>query len=616
MISKVEMISAGTPRGCHAFKKDIPFEIRLKVVGAEAEKVWFYLGNDQSVLIQREIPFLNASFGGEKGFESVIELSSRELGINEGLFFCHFEFSAEGKRWYIAFDGDESPYVSDRFVNELQIVLYDEKYLPPKWLFGGAMYQIFPDRFARGGETEKRDDAVYDPEWNNGIPEYPQHAGEAFPNNKHFGGTLYGVAERLDYLSDLGINCIYLNPIFDAYSNHKYDTADFLKVDKTFGGDKALAELVEKAHSRGIKVILDGVFNHVGNDSVYFDAYGKFGTGACSSKDSPYYGWFKFFDFPDEYDSWWGIKNLPKIVRCESYIRFITEEVIPKYMKMGIDGWRLDVADELEADFLDRIVKAVKSYKPDALIIGEVWEDASNKIAYNERKRYFRGAQLDAVTNYPFRNAVIDFVKYGDSEFLASTVNALYRHYPPHKLASVMNFLGSHDTERIATVLCGEPDYGEENSVLAVRCMTAEQRQTAKELLKNAYLLLASLPGVPCLYYGDEIALEGYHDPFNRRPFPEDGFEDEYSRFFAQVNKLRASEPLFRSDELKAASVADGVVRVDRINGAQRMITVANMSDTEYELNVQTPSVNLISGDVYTDKVTVPAKNVVLIKNA
>lgn len=614
MISKVELISAGAPKGCHAVPSGTPFQISLKVIGAHCDKLFFYLGNDERVIIEKEIPFVNQAPVNEQGFYGDVTLSSTDIGMDDGLFFCHFEFEQGGSRHYIAFDHNENAYVSPRFVNELQIIIYNEQYASPNWLFGGAMYQIFPDRFAKGGEVSRREDAVYDEDWDNGIPEYPAQVGQAFPNNKHFGGTLYGIADRLSYLSGLGINCIYLNPIFSAFSNHKYDTADFLSVDKTFGGDKALEYLVEKAHSVGIRVILDGVFNHVGNDSIYFDAYGKYGTGACVSTQSPYYNWFKFFNYPNEYDSWWGITNLPKIIPNESYITFITEKVIPKYMNMGIDGWRLDVADELNSDFLDRVAKAIKSCKPDAIIIGEVWEDASNKIAYNERKRYFRGAQLDAVTNYPFRNSVIEFFKYGCGEFLVDTVNTLYRHYPPHKLASLMNFLGSHDTERIATVLCGDPDMGDENEVLAHRRMTAQQRIEAKEMLQNAYLLLAALPGVPCLYYGDEIALEGYHDPFNRRPFPTKGFSDPYSAFFGRVNKLRREEKLFNADELKASCLGDRQIRIDRIMGDEIMTVFANMAEYDFNVNMPYQSVDLLTGAVYTDKVIIPAKKVVLVK--
>ncbi len=602
--------SQGTPKGCHAFNTGSDITISLSVLDIKCEKIWFYIGNDERVIMGREVSF--SSY--ENGFSAEITLNTDELGAKDGLYFCHFEFVAQGRRYYTAFDHNENCYLSDHFVNEAQILVYNEKYAPPQWLMGGVIYQIFPDRFARGGNVARREDAVYNQDWENGIPEHPRYGGEAFPNNTHFGGTLYGVAEKLDYLVSLGVNCIYLNPIFEAYSCHKYDTADFLSVDKSFGGDDALQELIDKAHEKGIKIVLDGVFNHVGNDSIYFDAYGKFGNGACQSKDSPYYGWFTFRDYPHTYESWWGITNLPRIVRCESYIRFITEEVIPKYMKMGIDGWRLDVVDELEGDFLDRIVSAIKSYKSDAIVIGEVWEDASNKIAYDERKRYFRGTQLDSVTNYPIKNAVVDFVKYGNSGFFAETVSTLYRHYPPHKLAALVNYLGSHDTERIMTVLGGVPETELEYTDLATTRMPADVREKTKELLKQAYLLLASLPGVPCIFYGDEIAMEGYRDPFNRRTFPTSGFSDEYSRFFAHVNNVRLNEPLFMSKEMTVSEESSGVVRITRTDGKNSLVVLANMSDNEYEADVGNNAVNIIFSEEYTNKVIIPAKNVIILK--
>ena len=610
MNASVTIKSVGTPLGCHAFNSGSDITVSLSVEGAGCDNIWFYIGNDERVIMGREI----SSAPYCCGFTAEITLNTAELGAPDGLYFCHFEFTWQGRRYYTAFDHNENCYLAEHFVNETQILVYNEKYALPDWIYGGVIYQIFPDRFARGGDVVRRQDAVYNEDWENGIPEHPARAGDAFPNNTHFGGTLYGVSDKLDYLVSLGVNCIYLNPVFEAYSCHKYDTADFLSVDRSFGGDAALSDLIEKAHDRGIKVVLDGVFNHVGNDSIYFDAYGKFGDGACSSKQSPYYDWFTFNEYPDKYESWWGITNLPRIVRCESYIRFITEEVIPKYMKMGIDGWRLDVVDELEGDFLERIVAAIKSYKSDAIVIGEVWEDASNKIAYDERKRYFRGSQLDSVTDYPIRNAVIDFVKYGNSELFAETVSTLYRHYPPHKLAALVNYLGSHDTERIATVLGGIPETELEYSQLAATRMPDEVRGKTKELLKQAYLLLAALPGVPCIFYGDEIAMEGYRDPFNRRTFPSAGFEDDYSSFFARVNNIRRNESLFTSKEMQIIRESEGVVRIIRTDGSRYLTVLANMSDNSCEMAVSAPSKDILTDKEYTDKVILPAKNVIILK--
>lgn len=603
------LTSKNSPSGKHTFPKGSLIRAELRFDAEACERAYFYMGNDERVLLEREV---NAERQASS-FSCAYEIDTSTLENGDGLYFCHFEFVSNGVRYYTSFDQSGRCYAETHFVNEAQFLVYDEKYADPEWMRGGNMYQIFPDRFARGGRVERHENTPYNDDWENGIPEYPEIRGDAFPNNTHFGGSLYGIVERLDYLESLGINIIYLNPIFEAFSNHKYDTADFLKVDRSFGGDDALQCLVDKAHERGMRVILDGVFNHVGNDSVYFDAYGKYGNGACVSKDSPYYKWFTFNEYPDTYECWWGITNLPRTVRCEEYISFVTEQVIPKYMNMGVDGFRLDVADELESHFLDAITASVKAIKPDAVVIGEVWEDASNKIAYGERKRYFRGRQLDSVTNYPFRNAMIDFVKYGNADFLADTVNTLYRNYPPHKLASLMNFLGSHDTERITTVLGDEPDMGEPNSVLATKRLSKEKLDATKELLKSAYLLLATLPGVPCIYYGDEIALEGYHDPFNRRPFPESGFEDDFSDFFKRVNNIRKNEPLFGADELECAVLSEGVLRVIRKKDGQRLVTIANMSNNAYHINIP-ESYELMTDTRVCGSVTVGKKQVRVFK--
>ncbi len=604
--------SNDSPLGCHAFPRGSNFTVTISVIGAKCEKLWFYIGNDERVIMEREVPFEDQ--GSTLGFNASVTLNTKELSKEDGLYFCHFEFISDGRRYYTSFDENENCFLSDHFIGETQILVYDENYAIPEWLFGGAIYQIFPDRFARGGVVERRTDAVYDEDWENGIPEHPDYPGAAFLNNTHFGGTLYGVISRLPYLKSLGINCIYLNPIFEAFSCHKYDTANFLAVDKTFGGDEALKLLIRKAHSLGMKIVLDGVFNHVGDDSIYFDAYRKYGNGACSSRKSPYFDWFQFYEYPHIYESWWGIRNLPKIVRNENYIRFITEYVIPKYMKMGIDGWRLDVVDELEGSFLERITATIKSYKSDAIVIGEVWEDASNKIAYDERKKYFRGKQLDSVTDYPIRNAIIDFVKYGDSKKLVRTVLMLYRHYPPHKLAGLVNYLGSHDTERITTVLGGKHESEYSYTQLATARMTPEQREKTKELLRHAYLLLASIPGVPCIFYGDEIAMEGYRDPFNRRTFPESGFEDEYSQFFAKVNRIREDEPLFVAKELEIKEETSGVVRMIRKADGRSMIVLANMSESDYIAIIPAKCVNILDNTEYNDKVTVPSKTVIVLK--
>ena len=247
MKTNFSITSKSSPSGCHAFPKGSNFTVSIYVQGCLCDSLWLYIGNDERVIINSKVPFVNSV--RSNSFFANITLNTKDLGDCDGLYFCHFEFITDGRRYYAAYDANEKCYLEDHFVDETQILVYDEKYAVPEWLYGGSMYQIFPDRFARGGEIIRHEDAVYDENWENGIPEHPAYPGAAFPNNTHFGGSLFGVAEKLDYLVSLGVNCIYLNPIFEAYSNHKYDTADFLKVDRSFGGEKALAKLIKEAHS-------------------------------------------------------------------------------------------------------------------------------------------------------------------------------------------------------------------------------------------------------------------------------------------------------------------------------------------------------------------------------
>jgi cyclomaltodextrinase len=548
---------------------------------------FFYLGNDKEVIISRQI----LCVGEENGYK----IFSAEVNIPEitgeekrGLFFYHFEAETPEGRVYTRTDGVNCT-LEKAFYNEWQLSIYSEEYDAPSWLDGGVMYHIFVDRFAKGSYSFTRSDSVYNYDWENGVPEYPEKPGDEFPNNTHFGGNLYGAAEKLDYLSELGVTCVYLSPVFKAYSNHKYDTGDFMQVDENFGGNEALELFIKKAAERGIAVILDGVFNHVGADSIYFNKYGKYpSVGAYQSRASQYYDWFSFDEYPDRYDSWWGVKNLPKVRKSDSFLSFICDTVIPEYMRLGLSGWRLDVVDELPGAFAERITSSVKQYKNDAYIVGEVWEDASNKIAYNERKRYFLGKQLDGVMNYPIRDAVIEFILYKDSTRLKRTLQTLYEHYPPHKLRHIMNIVGTHDTERILSVLSGKSCAHMTNAELSCLRLTEEERRTAVKRLKNAYLLLAFLPGVLCIYYGDEAGLEGWRDPFNRRPFPWHNIDADLQEWYKEVNKLRLNDPLFKADELTIFETQPSCFVCERYNGNNEssLNMFVNFSDEDLRFEI------------------------------
>lgn len=447
-----------------------------------------------------------------------------------------------------------------------RLLVYEADYHTPAWFGEGVMYHVFVDRFCRGaGETYRRTGErapEINPDWERGIPQYPAYPGAHLTNHIHFGGNLWGVAEKLDYLASLGVKVIYLSPIFEAYSNHKYDTGDYLRVDGGFGGEPALDNLLRQASERGMKVILDGVFNHTGDDSLYFDRYHLYpGEGAYESEDSPYHDWYHFRHYPDEYESWWGIPILPKLNHgTEACRRFFTGEdgVCARYVRKGVAGWRLDVADELCDEFLDELRQSVKSASSDrpegeAVIIGEVWENAADKVAYGRRRRYLQGKQLDSVMNYPVRAGILAFICDGDAEMLYHTLTELYSSYPRCVSDSLMNLLGTHDTERILTVLGSDPaDLDRSNEELSVYRLPPDRRAAAVRLLKLASVLQFTVFGIPSVYYGDEVGMEGAHDPFCRFPFPWHELNDptraELLAHYRALGALRQSPAFKRGD--------------------------------------------------------------------
>jgi len=541
------------------------------------------------------------------GLEKGYDVYNFDLPISSeaGLYYYGYELHTASGKWYMRAGGTvgyDKVYIG-------HLLIYEEQYSAPTWLDGGLIYHVFVDRFNKGSkEVPVRDDAVLLTDWDEGIPEYPEHPGDFLRNNTFFGGTLWGVAEKLDYFKSLGVSCIYLSPVFKAYSNHKYDTGDYMQVDEMFGGDEALKNLFDKAAEYGIGVILDGVFNHVGDDSLYFDKYGKYGgNGAYSGPNSPYYSWFSFKEFPDKYQSWWGIGNLPRVKRTDGFRKLIYGKggVVDKYMSMGAAGFRLDVVDELERDFVTELCAAIKQKKKDAYIVGEVWEDASDKMAYGERKQYFQGGQLDAVMNYPLRSAIVEYVLHGSSEFLADTVDTLYRHYPIHKSAYMMNILGTHDTERILTVLSGDRADGCSNAELAVKRMDALHRTVARHRLMTAVLLQMTLPGIPCIYYGDEVGMEGYRDPFNRCPYPWGREDKNIFGWYKKLSDLRREYSVLSSHVFKVLAAKDGLFAFERGETPEKIVVCTNAGGNTMPLALDGAYCSLLDNEVYRGVINV-----------
>ena len=539
----------------------------------------------------------------------------------EALFYYEFLFLRGFDTLFTTSHNNVDFELSKESDEKFRMLIYNKSFSTPEWFSGKVMYHIFVDRFCRGeGHTEGRDDAVMNEDWDGGVPQFPIKRGDRYSNNVFFGGNLWGIAEKLDYLESLGVGVIYLSPIFRAYSNHKYDTGNYLEIDKMFGGEEAFDNLIAKAKEKGIRIILDGVFNHTGDDSLYFDKYGKYGgVGAYSDPNSPFFGWYEFSRYPEGYKSWWGIDILPKLNQgnpdCRDF--FVGEAgVIRRYIERGIGGWRLDVADELPNEFLDKLRETAKETDPESIIIGEVWENAVDKISYGKRRRYFGGRQLDSVMNYPVKSAVVEYMRSRDASILADTLTEIYSLYPDCVCHSLMNLLGTHDTERIITVLgvaCDESLDGDiaENSELAYRKMTNRQRRAAKELLLMAAVIQFTVFGVPSVYYGDEIGLEGYHDPFCRMPYPWGREDEELLEFYRKLGEIRKLDVFARGD-FKIDRVDGGFIAYSRFTEKEKITVLVNRGERNVRYEAKAIAKELISGKRFDG--TVKANTALIIK--
>lgn len=508
-----------------------------------------------------------------------------------GLYWYHFELDTPWGRSFVRNVGrgvgDFAPDASD-----FQQTVYDKNFKTPDWLKGGIIYQIFPDRFYSSG-TEKhgvRPSRVMR-RWGD-EPFWREEQMNGIWNNDYFGGDLKGVEEKLLYLANLGVTCIYLNPIFEANSNHRYDTADYEKIDPLLGTEDDLKSLCKTARGQyGISIILDGVFSHTGCDSKYFNIYSNYDdVGAYNSKESPYYPWYKFINWPDEYHSWWGIKLLPEVIEeTPEYREYICGKngILRKWLKCGISGWRLDVADELPDVFLDDLRCAVKDENSDAVIIGEVWEDATTKLAYGERRRYLLGEQLDSVMNYPFADAVLNFVKFANADAFIDSVMSIIEKYPPQVTNVLMNHIGTHDTERAITRLAGEncEGYGrhwqhEHNK------LSDYDYYRGVSMMKIASLIQYTLPGVPSLYYGDEIGMQGMKDPFNRACM--DWYEPntELHRWYKRLGEIRRGCKAFERGSFVPVYCSYKTVAYLRSGDNNEVLVAVNLDENAVDINV------------------------------
>lgn len=458
----------------------------------------------------------------------------------KGLYFYYFKIiekrpdGVEFTRYYGAnpIGGEGEVYSGEHEVHQYQITCYEEEVPSPDWYRNSVFYQIFPDRFCNGNEhgeisSPKKNSFIYATPDDD--PMYIRDPQGNVVRWDFFGGNLKGIIKKIPYLKELGVNALYLNPIFEAFTNHRYDTNDYMKIDPMLGNEEIFKELLAELHKNNMHLILDGVFSHVGINSRYFNKNGDYGvnTGAYHSMESPYYSWFKFEHYPDQYKSWWGITDLPEVDKYnrsfQEYIYGDVDSVLSKWNNIGIDGWRIDVADELPDFFLDGLRNNLNSY-PNKVLIGEVWEDASNKIAYDQRREYVLGNNLHSVMNYPLRSSILDLLLENTSpKEIAHRLMKLAENYPIDFFYNLFNNIGTHDTERILSMLDGR-----------------------KDKLELAFGLLFMVPGVPCIYYGDEAGLTGFKDPENRRFFPWEGIDPQIYESCQKWIKRRKDYTLLR----------------------------------------------------------------------
>ena len=415
----------------------------------------------------------------------------------------------------------------------------------PAWVKDAVFYQIFPDRFCRSAKYKAVGKFV---DW------------DTLPTRENmFGGNLAGIADKLDYIASLGVNAIYLCPIFKSNSNHRYHTVDYFEIDTVLGTLKDFDNLVKKAHKLGLRVILDGVFNHCSRGFFQFNSLMELG------KNSPYVDWFHVHGWPlhaysgkPNYDCWWGYPALPKFNTDNPDVRDYLFSVGEYWMKRGIDGWRLDVPNEIDDDsFWQEFRRRIKAINPEAYIVGEIWDEPS---------RWLQGDQFDGVMNYVFRRAVLAYLFDEKPISLAEFATRLREAFPEGRFGVQMNLLGSHDTIRLASLPCSN-----------------------WERVKLALTLLFFLPGAPCVYYGEEIGMEGGKDPDNRRTFPWDKLSEGQSKpiygYIKDLIALRNKERVLRDGTLEI-SYCVGRLNVVRTLGKKKMtLCISNAApDPSFEI--------------------------------
>ncbi|MDE7454564.1 MAG: glycoside hydrolase family 13 protein [Clostridia bacterium] len=545
------------------------------------------------------------------GYDSYIA----DVSFDKGLYFYYFVMDGVDYEHFIGIGADKKASLYYDNVQPWQLSVYKNKYPAITWLNKGVMYQIMTDRFCMEGKTVATEDKIMR-RW--GEQPYFKDEDGIVRNRDFFGGNIKGIISKLPYLAELNVKTIYLNPIFKAYSNHKYDTEDYEQIDPMFGTNEDFANLCDKAKKYGIRIILDGVFNHVGSTSKYFNRGKKYGEGgAYNDVNSPYRKWFNFNE-DNSYECWWNFQSLPRLnahsTDAQEY--FCGKDgIVPRWIKTGASGWRLDVVDEIDDCMLDKIVSSAKKEMKDCAIIGEVWEDASNKTDYGVRRHYLDGTQLDSVMNYPLKDGIVTFVKTGNADALSNVVFDIVNNYPVRVRNNLMNILGTHDTVRILTNLAGDCLDNFPKEVMSRNKLSDTQYKAGIKLLKISAVLQYTMFGFPCVFYGDEVAMEGYHDPFCRCCYPWGNENKMLLDFYKRLGELR-NLSVFCDGDFHQLVAENGVYAFQRTeNHTQTSVIVAvNRGCRNYELYLGDTYRDMLCGRKYNDRCVLEPNGYVILE--
>ena len=596
------------PTGAAVVNSAIRFEVQIEKSYALSLKNVYLIVDQDGDGVNIKYPMQQASSTSQYARYTITHFFE-----NKGVFFYYFEIEEQNKSYFLE-QGEYLNAVScDKVTNMFLQLITEEQPESPNF-YGGTMYHIFVDRFCSVEPNENAyQGKILRKDWGGDVNSYLGD-GEIL-NNEFFGGNFKGIISKLDYLQELGVTTLYLSPICKANSNHKYDIGDYLTIAEEFGGEEDFKLLVQKAKEKGMGIIIDGVFNHTGSDSLYFNKNGNYDSvGAYQSQQSPYYDWYRFADFPNKYDCWWDVKIMPQIRKdSKSFQDFICEKVLPKYQDLGVQGFRFDVIDELSAEFVDRIASTLRSVNPETVLIGEVWEDASIKTAYNEQKRYFEDAKLNSVMNYPVKDAIINYCLTGDENTLAYNLRIIKDHYPKQVQNCLMNIIGTHDTMRILSVLSLNKNSRDSSYRKLNTEISDEQLQKGIKLLKIASLLQFTVMGVPCIYYGDEVGLTGDGDPFNRRCFPWDNINTEILDWYRALGRIRKNKSFVHGD-LNVLYNANGAIVYERLTVTDRVLVLINNGEYPFEATIDNLMKDMLNGDFVKGDIIIPPQGYVILE--